>query len=62
MTREELIDYLKGLYKNTDFCTVCQKYGLYCDENCVMKDAIAWLSRPLKDRLIEVLREVRGEE
>lgn len=60
MTREEAIAYLEELKGSTDICYACDKGCMSWDE-CDLKAVIEWLKRPLGDRLIEILREVRGE-
>lgn len=61
MTREEAIAYLEKLSYSVDVCYACQE-GCLIDDECKLKAVIAYLQRPLGERLIEVLREVRGEE
>lgn len=62
MTREEAIDYLEGLSESPDMCYACDQCGGFRDEDCKLRKVIAWINRPLGERLIDVLREVRGEE
>jgi len=56
MTIAEAIDILKEMLDN-------MKDDLWYDEHLYGKtvDVIEWLKRPLGDRLIEILREVREE-
>ena len=61
MTREELIDYLEELLHSTGICYVCDRCGGLNDEDCKLRAVIDYLSRPLGERLIEMLREARGE-
>ncbi len=61
MTREEAIAYLEKLKDNEDVCYACQE-GCISWDDCKLKAVITYLQRPLGERLIEVLREVRGEE
>lgn len=61
MTREEAIDYLEGLSEKPDICYTCGECGGLSDD-CKLMKVIAWINRPLGERLIEVLREVRGEK
>ena len=61
MTREEAIDYLEELLHSTDICFACDRCGGLKDEDCKLRAVIDYLSRPLGERLIEVLREVREE-
>jgi len=61
MTREELIDYLERLLQSSDICYACDECGGLSDEDCKLRAVINYLNRPLGERLIEVLREVREE-
>lgn len=60
MTREEAIAYLEELDKSPDICYACDQGCLRVDD-CKLREVIAYLKRPRHERLIEVLREVRGE-
>ena len=62
MTREEAIAYLEDLSESTDICYACDQCGGFRDEDCKLRKVIAWINRPLRDRLVDVLREVRGEK
>lgn len=61
MTREEAIAYLEDLSKSPDMCYACDRCGGLRDEDCMLRKVIVWINRPLGERLIDVLREVRGE-
>ena len=60
MTREEAIAYLEELKHSVDICYACPE-GCMSWDDCNLEAVINYLSRPLGERLIEVLREVRGE-
>lgn len=60
MTREEAIAYLEKLMGSVDICYACSEGCMSFDE-CKLKAVIEWMKRPLGDRIIDVLREVRGE-
>jgi len=61
MTREEAIAYLEELGHSVDICYACDRCGGLSDEDCKLRAVIDYLNRPLGERLIEVLREVRKE-
>ena len=60
MTREEAIAYLEELGHSVDICYTCPE-GCPPRHDCTLWAVINYLKRPLGERLIEVLREVREE-